>query len=377
MRKTLNTLIVSIMMILFCGSTLSAQEGLGKSIWVEFNYLSCGSSFAEVSDFIKDYEQYHLYLMFWQASQMGLSQCCNGAFFCFSTSSIDLEDIVSILQHDNRVSQVLYFERLPRPRQLAIKLSDSIDENYFLDKYEDYGLNGSELAYNYLQFDNEARYYHFNDSIVYPGLFIDLLKSDNDVISVDFVIGWFDGEILLSFQNWLDDEALVALFNDYNYIDFDYIAFPTYRASFDFTLFSEFDLVETMLSDERIRSSRINFIPMLDNQICLPVKDDPPTSISGEQIVSILSYSVFPNPAINSDITFKIETNEMQSRKNTTHNVSIFNLRGQLMKNITLIDHTYVWDGRDENNRYVSSGVYFFKINSGNEVQTGKFLIIK
>ncbi len=68
--------------------------------------------------------------------------------------------------------------------------------------------------------------------------------------------------------------------------------------------------------------------------------------------------------------------------KNTNVDISVYNIKGQKVKTL-LIDnlssgrHQITWNGRDENNKIVSSGVYFFKLETTNSIQTTKLLIIK
>lgn len=63
--------------------------------------------------------------------------------------------------------------------------------------------------------------------------------------------------------------------------------------------------------------------------------------------------------------------------------VRIYNIMGQLVK--TLSDnksyeagkHSIMWNGKNNNGEEVPSGVYFYRITSGNETQTKKMLLIK
>ncbi|MCK5788010.1 MAG: T9SS type A sorting domain-containing protein, partial [Chlamydiia bacterium] len=56
--------------------------------------------------------------------------------------------------------------------------------------------------------------------------------------------------------------------------------------------------------------------------------------------------------------------------------------RGQLVK--TLINehmeignHTLVWEGTNDNNQKVSSGIYFYKMKSANYSSTKKMILMK
>ncbi|MDD2229251.1 MAG: FlgD immunoglobulin-like domain containing protein, partial [Candidatus Cloacimonetes bacterium] len=63
-------------------------------------------------------------------------------------------------------------------------------------------------------------------------------------------------------------------------------------------------------------------------------------------------------------------------------NLSIYNMKGQ--KVCTLADkpldkghHTITWDGTDANGRSVSSGLYFAKIEQGNNHRVHKMMLMK
>jgi flagellar hook assembly protein FlgD len=62
--------------------------------------------------------------------------------------------------------------------------------------------------------------------------------------------------------------------------------------------------------------------------------------------------------------------------------LEVYNLRGQKVK--TLVNdnlkegyHTTVWNGKDEDGKQVSSGVYFYKMKSESYLQTRKMILMK
>ncbi|MCP4724790.1 MAG: T9SS type A sorting domain-containing protein [bacterium] len=63
--------------------------------------------------------------------------------------------------------------------------------------------------------------------------------------------------------------------------------------------------------------------------------------------------------------------------------LNIYNLSGQLIK--TILSQKLLqagssilkWDGRNESGNVVCSGIYFYRINSGNFTKTGKMMLIK
>jgi hypothetical protein len=84
----------------------------------------------------------------------------------------------------------------------------------------------------------------------------------------------------------------------------------------------------------------------------------------------------YPNP-FNPETTISYSMKEAGSVS-----IDIYNIKGQLVKHLVKGDmaagnHTVVWNGTDNNNRAVSSGVYFYKMNSGNYSSTKKMIMMK
>jgi hypothetical protein len=84
----------------------------------------------------------------------------------------------------------------------------------------------------------------------------------------------------------------------------------------------------------------------------------------------------YPNP-------FNPETNIAFSLKeNSLVKLAIYNAKGQLVKQLVnnvmpAGNHTVNWNGKDNNNRSVASGVYFFRMESKNFNSTRKMLLMK
>ena len=84
----------------------------------------------------------------------------------------------------------------------------------------------------------------------------------------------------------------------------------------------------------------------------------------------------YPNP-FNPETTISFE---LSKPGNVVLN--IYNLKGELVK--MLINnqmsngkHSIVWDGKDNNGKICSSGVYCYKIESNGRVETKKMLLMK
>jgi immune inhibitor A len=91
----------------------------------------------------------------------------------------------------------------------------------------------------------------------------------------------------------------------------------------------------------------------------------------------------YPNP-FNPLTTIRYTVNSSQStvRGPLRTTLKIFNVRGQLVR--TLVDeekakgvYSVVWDGKDEGGGEVSSGVYFYQLNVGDESEAKKMVLLK
>ena len=90
-----------------------------------------------------------------------------------------------------------------------------------------------------------------------------------------------------------------------------------------------------------------------------------------------ISATNYPNP-FNPETTI-----EFNNPVRGEISVNIYNLKGQLVKkllqdNLTQGVHKVVWNGTDDNNKGVSSGVYFYKIsNNNNNLITKRTILMK
>ncbi len=104
----------------------------------------------------------------------------------------------------------------------------------------------------------------------------------------------------------------------------------------------------------------------------------PPVGIDDNQIVSHVAdlSNNYPNP-FNPETTINYQLPE-----NSRVELSVFNLKGQKVK--TLINetlesgnHTVIWNGTDNNDKSVSSGIYFYKMKTDNHEETKKMILMK
>ena len=84
----------------------------------------------------------------------------------------------------------------------------------------------------------------------------------------------------------------------------------------------------------------------------------------------------YPNPFNpTTTISFSIEEAGHVS-------INIYNMKGQLVKtlkneHLDAAYHTAVWNGKDNSNKIVSSGIYFYKMRSGKYTSTKKMILMK
>lgn len=91
---------------------------------------------------------------------------------------------------------------------------------------------------------------------------------------------------------------------------------------------------------------------------------------------NLLTASNYPNP-FNPETTISFDM-----PKAGKANISIFNLKGQLVKTIlndevAIGNHNIVWEGRDSQNRAVASGIYFFRVKTDTQTTQKKMILMK
>ncbi len=99
-----------------------------------------------------------------------------------------------------------------------------------------------------------------------------------------------------------------------------------------------------------------------------PVSNDNPTIPSNNKI------SLYPNP-FNPEITIEFPANRADRPT-----LTIYNIRGQVVKTFQeneFNDKKIVWNGRDNQGKTVSSGVYLFRFRSKNYTETKRALLLK
>ncbi|MCF7814068.1 MAG: T9SS type A sorting domain-containing protein [Candidatus Cloacimonetes bacterium] len=116
-----------------------------------------------------------------------------------------------------------------------------------------------------------------------------------------------------------------------------------------------------------------------DEEACWELYNINPNNAENNTVNSNENHLSFnhPNP-FNPSTTISYSLSENIQNPS----IEIYNTRGQKVKKIVLEEtpgeNSVVWKGKDENNKQVSSGVYFYRlINEGKTVRTRKMLLMK
>ncbi|NTV84838.1 MAG: T9SS type A sorting domain-containing protein, partial [Bacteroidales bacterium] len=92
--------------------------------------------------------------------------------------------------------------------------------------------------------------------------------------------------------------------------------------------------------------------------------------------LSSISAESYPNP-------FRDETViRFNSKEESRVTLDILNINGQQISRVFNADvsagtHEVSWNGTDINGNRVSSGVYFYRLQTGNELVTGKLMLME
>jgi hypothetical protein len=100
--------------------------------------------------------------------------------------------------------------------------------------------------------------------------------------------------------------------------------------------------------------------------------------VSADHLISIAEISIrnYPNP-FNPQTTI-----EFSLHQPSLVEIRVFNTRGQFVRTLASSEfaageHQIVWNGRDEKDRQVASGVYLYHFQAGDDAQTKRMLFLK
>jgi len=91
----------------------------------------------------------------------------------------------------------------------------------------------------------------------------------------------------------------------------------------------------------------------------------------------------YPNPFNPSTtIPFRVESGQWSVVRPVHTSLTIYNLTGQrvrilLDEEMLPGDYQAIWNGKDDNNKKVSSGIYFYRFKAGDNSETKKMIMLK
>ncbi len=106
-------------------------------------------------------------------------------------------------------------------------------------------------------------------------------------------------------------------------------------------------------------------------------RTNPPTFIANREVVlPHTMIAVYPNP-FNQQCTFRVEL-----QKTGDVELNIYDVAGRLVQNIFRGEvaagiHTLTWNGKNENGVDACSGMYFYRIQTGQKMTAGKLLLAR
>ncbi|MBN2090750.1 T9SS type A sorting domain-containing protein, partial [candidate division KSB1 bacterium] len=110
--------------------------------------------------------------------------------------------------------------------------------------------------------------------------------------------------------------------------------------------------------------AKLNFVSKVDEQ----AKNDLPKSLH--------LYQNFPNP-FNSSTVIQYALTAESRVKLTIYDISGKEVKRLLDENQNAGRHLGIWDGRDNRGEMITSGVYFYKIEVGGIIRSGKMILIR
>jgi hypothetical protein len=130
------------------------------------------------------------------------------------------------------------------------------------------------------------------------------------------------------------------------------------------------------LADEDVRIELKQAVLADEKAALIPVRDGSPSV----PIAFELEQN-YPNP-FNPSTTIKFTLPSQVGGGSLATTLRIYNVLGQLVR--TLVDepmdagtHNVIWDGKDEHGSQVASGIYFYKLRSGDYEDTKKMVMMK
>jgi len=211
-----------------------------------------------------------------------------------------------------------------------------------------------------------------NNPYMAMNVFVTSLEIEGLSIESGDELSIFDGELCVG-STYIEDDELISLIASTDDPTTEEIDGFTEDNEMSFRFWDSIDNIEIELTITEISGDEI-FTSLGTSVLCLEIMT---TGISDDPIPAVTKLdSNYPNP-------FNPSTTINFSIKESGHvTLEIYNIKGQKVK--TLVNdvknagyHSAVWDGTDDNRNPVSSGIYLYKMNEGNQIMLKKMLLVK
>jgi len=249
----------------------------------------------------------------------------------------------------------------------GFKLTEVFAEVIGYPRYFDEG----SFCYDYLKLneadmDNFARFYYADPIFAgFEALYVDTTKTlaaaDYHIFRVESVTPNDDGISVYNYESLYEDTSPFGVMNGMPvgtaYFGVDHQAFTIPVPFYYIRLDDARTFIDHLFQDYFGETVGI---------------DEPGVNPSQEMNL----YQNYPNPIKNSTtFTFSIPDNH------TSAKITIYNLRGQLVNELSASDphsNEICWDGKDRKGNNLANGIYFYHLTiDDEEVQTRKLVILK
>jgi len=182
---------------------------------------------------------------------------------------------------------------------------------------------------------------------------------DNNMITFQWYITPYAQQYLL--EIYLAPDTLMAIFSDSTIIDTSFtMDSPLQDSLYLWRLRAGNSYGWGPYSEKR--AFRINTVSSIETEPQLPDR--------------FALHQNFPNP-FNSQTAIRVELSSSE-----TGELAIFNLKGDLVRSYDLSGSNQpvqkiIWDGKNLDNSYVKSGVYFYRLKVGDKSLTRKMVLLK
>jgi hypothetical protein len=182
---------------------------------------------------------------------------------------------------------------------------------------------------------------------------------DNNLVTFQWHLTPYAQQYLL--EVYLTPDTMQAIFIDSTIVDTSFIADSPFQDSLYFWRLRAGNSYGWGPFSE-MRAFRINTASSIENEPQLPDH--------------FALYQNFPNP-FNMQTVIQVEINAGESGE-----LAIFDLKGDLVRSFSISGREQplqkiIWDGKNLNNSFVKSGVYFYRLKAGDKSLTRKMVLLK